>query len=188
MTRFHWWFVLMIFGINSTVLSQLPPSIVSEGTLATSVREVVGDDVAVTWEECPISDALRQQFHRLFDDGEDHFFIGKINTPQRMDVLISRARGKVENFMFAVYFNRETGQIWDVDVLEYREAYGGEIDYRAFRRQFKGKSSTREIVFRRTIRNISGATISARSITKRVREILSFYEFLRNQKDEPTGE
>ncbi|MCB0261140.1 MAG: FMN-binding protein, partial [Calditrichaeota bacterium] len=60
-------------------------------------------------------------------------------------------------------------------VLIYRENYGGEIDYPAFRKQFRGKQRPQELVLGRSIQNISGATISVRSMTLATRDLLSLF-------------
>jgi len=173
-------FLLLLFRGSWAQLSPegIPPSVLTQ-----SLREVAGKSATIQWETLSVEPAAREQFHRLLPDTQS-VYLGKVLGEQQLDVLIARAKGKVEYFVFAVYFRPDTEEIWDVDILEYREAYGGEIDYRAFRRQFRGKKQPKEIVFRRTIRNISGATISARAVTKRVREVLALYRYLKTQRKE----
>jgi Na+-translocating ferredoxin:NAD+ oxidoreductase RnfG subunit len=64
-------------------------------------------------------------------------------------------------------------QLKDVDILAYREAYGGEVAYEAWRKQFRGKGADAPLEVGRDIRNISGATISAHSVTQGVREAVA---------------
>lgn len=61
----------------------------------------------------------------------------------------------------------------DVDVLVYREPYGGEVAYEAWRRQFRGKSATDSLRVGREIRAISGATISVNAVTLGVKRALA---------------
>ena len=61
----------------------------------------------------------------------------------------------------------------DVDVLVYREPYGGEVAYESWRRQFRGKGTGDPLVVGRDIRGISGATISVNSVTDGVRRSLT---------------
>jgi Na+-translocating ferredoxin:NAD+ oxidoreductase RnfG subunit len=61
----------------------------------------------------------------------------------------------------------------DVDILAYREAYGGEVAYDAWRKQFRGKGADAPLEVGRDIRNISGATISTHSVTQGVREAVA---------------
>lgn len=61
----------------------------------------------------------------------------------------------------------------DIDVLVYREPYGGEVAFVAWRRQFRGKSAQDPIQVGRDIRTISGATISVNAVTLGVRRALA---------------
>jgi Na+-translocating ferredoxin:NAD+ oxidoreductase RnfG subunit len=61
----------------------------------------------------------------------------------------------------------------DVDVLVYREPYGGEVAYEPWRKQFRGKTAGAPLVVGKDIRNISGATISSHSVTLGVRQTLA---------------
>src|SRR5881398_1229932 len=61
----------------------------------------------------------------------------------------------------------------DVDILVYREPYGGEVAYEPWRRQFRGKTAADPIAVGRDIRSISGATISVQAVTAGVRRILA---------------
>jgi hypothetical protein len=63
----------------------------------------------------------------------------------------------------------------DIDILVYREAYGGEVAYEPWRRQFRGKSPADSLVVDRQIRGISGATISVNAVTAGVRAALASF-------------
>ena len=61
----------------------------------------------------------------------------------------------------------------DVDILVYREPYGGEVAYEPWRRQFRGKTAGDSLRVGREIRSISGATISVHAVTLGVRRLLA---------------
>jgi Na+-translocating ferredoxin:NAD+ oxidoreductase RnfG subunit len=61
----------------------------------------------------------------------------------------------------------------DIDILVYREPYGGEVAYDAWRKQFRGKGSDAPLEVGRDIRNISGATISSHKVTASVHQALA---------------
>lgn len=61
----------------------------------------------------------------------------------------------------------------DVDILVYREPYGGEVAYEPWRRQFRGKRPGDGLEVGREIRGISGATISVNSVTAGIRRALA---------------
>jgi FMN-binding protein len=66
-----------------------------------------------------------------------------------------------------------TDRLKDVDILVYREPYGGEVAYEPWRRQFRGKSVNDSLRVGREIRSISGATISVHAVTLGVRRMLA---------------
>jgi hypothetical protein len=61
----------------------------------------------------------------------------------------------------------------DLDILVYREPYGGEVAYEPWRRQFRGARATDSLRVGREIRSISGATISVHAVTLGVRRLLA---------------
>ncbi len=62
-----------------------------------------------------------------------------------------------------------TGKVMRVEILQYRESYGGEVREPGWLAQFVGKGSGSDI------RNISGATLSSMHVTEGVRRVLSTY-------------
>lgn len=93
--------------------------------------------------------------------------------------FVDEVVGKTHLITYMVMFSSD-GKIVDMDVLIYRESYGGEIDYKIFRDQFRGKSSTDNLKTGKNIRNISGATISVNSVTRGVQKICSLYSKLKS--------
>ena len=80
--------------------------------------------------------------------------------------------GKEQPITFLVAMD-SADALRDVDILVYREPYGGEVAYEPWRKQFRGKSATAPLVVGKDIRNISGATISSHSVTLGVRQALA---------------
>jgi Na+-translocating ferredoxin:NAD+ oxidoreductase RnfG subunit len=68
------------------------------------------------------------------------------------------------------------GRVRQVEILEYRESYGGEITNRRWLSQFVGKTGQDPLALDQDIRNISGATLSSRHVTEGVKRVLAFYE------------
>ena len=68
------------------------------------------------------------------------------------------------------------GAVKQVEVLEYRESYGGEITNHSWLAQFAGKTSRDPLTLDNDIRNISGATLSSQHVTEGVKRVLAFYE------------
>ena len=67
------------------------------------------------------------------------------------------------------------GRILRVEILQYREFYGGEVRQASWLAQFVGKTSGSALKINGDIRNISGATLSSTHITEGVKRILTAY-------------
>jgi len=67
------------------------------------------------------------------------------------------------------------GRVQRVDILQYREAYGGEVRDRSWLNQFVGKSSASTLQVGVDIRNISGATLSCHHLTEGIKRIVNRY-------------
>ena len=68
-----------------------------------------------------------------------------------------------------------TGRVTRVDILQYRESYGGEVREPGWLAQFVGKTSASRLKVGDDIRNISGATLSSAHVTEGVKRILATY-------------
>jgi hypothetical protein len=67
------------------------------------------------------------------------------------------------------------GHVKRVDILAYRESYGGEVRSPSWLAQFVGKTSASPLKVGGDIRNISGATLSSLHLTEGVKRILAAY-------------
>jgi len=67
------------------------------------------------------------------------------------------------------------GRVHRVDILQYRESYGGEVRQASWLAQFVGKTSASPLAVNGDIRNISGATLSSHHVTEGVKKILGLY-------------
>jgi hypothetical protein len=90
-------------------------------------------------------------------------------------VLIDRVTGKHELITYACGINADDS-IKQIEILEYREVYGGQIRDARWREQFVGKRAGEPLKFDVDIRNISGATLSCRHVTEGVQRLLASYQ------------
>lgn len=86
--------------------------------------------------------------------------------------VVRAVKGKDQPITFLVATDT-ADRLRDIDILVYREPYGGEVAYEAWRRQFRGKSAEDKLEVGRDIRSISGATISVHAVTAGVRRAVS---------------
>jgi Na+-translocating ferredoxin:NAD+ oxidoreductase RnfG subunit len=94
--------------------------------------------------------------------------------------VLSTANSKADFFDYMIVYKPDLS-ILTVQVLVYREDYGGEIGSNRWLKQFIGKSKTEEMKFGHDIQNISGATISARSITSGVQKVTDKINLLKKE-------
>jgi Na+-translocating ferredoxin:NAD+ oxidoreductase RnfG subunit len=67
------------------------------------------------------------------------------------------------------------GRVMRVEILQYRESYGGEVRETSWLAQFVGKTSSSALKVGGDIRNISGATLSSLHVTEGVKRVLANY-------------
>lgn len=140
-----------LIAVTATAHAQgAPPA-----RLAASVARVFGAGAHITHLRADSSDVLRVS---------------------RGDSLLGFAvvrdvTGKEQPITFLVAID-PADRLKDVDILVYREPYGGEVAYESWRRQFRGRDTTAALTPGRDIRGISGATISVNAVTLGVRQAL----------------
>lgn len=90
-------------------------------------------------------------------------------------VFVDRVIGKHDFITFAMGIDA-SGAIRQVEILEYREAYGYEVRDAAWRKQFVGKTAASHLKMNDDIANVSGATLSCSHVTDAVRKLLALYD------------
>lgn len=91
--------------------------------------------------------------------------------------LVDNVIGKHDAITFALGLDTQ-GSIQGLEILNYRENYGGEVRFPGWRGQFKGKRPSDLSGLGTSIRNISGATLSCSHLTEAVKRLLAWYEIL----------
>ena len=89
--------------------------------------------------------------------------------------LVDEVYGKHEFITYSVALD-PTGSVSRIEILDYRETYGGEIRDDKWRAQFYGKHHGAALKLDQDIANISGATLSCRHVTDGVKRLLAFYD------------
>ena len=93
-------------------------------------------------------------------------------------VIIDRVLGKHEFITYAIGVD-QNGKVKQIEILEYKETYGGEINRAEWRKQFYGKDKSAKLKLTDDIQNISGATLSCKHVTDGVRRVLVMHEFIK---------
>ena len=89
--------------------------------------------------------------------------------------IVDEVVGKHEFITYAVGLTSD-GAVKQIEIMDYRETYGGQIRDEKWRAQFVDKTVRSTLKLDTDIKNISGATLSCRHITDGVNRLLAFYE------------
>ncbi|WP_298254639.1 FMN-binding protein [Bradyrhizobium sp.] len=88
--------------------------------------------------------------------------------------IFDRVVGKHLYIDYAVALT-PAGAVHKVEILQYRESYGGEVRSPSWLAQFVGKTNASPLKINGDIRNIAGATLSSTHVTEGVKRILAVY-------------
>ncbi|PQJ73217.1 FMN-binding protein [Polaribacter butkevichii] len=113
--------------------------------------------------------------------GGDHLF--KIESDSQLVgyAFVDTAASKTDQFDYLILLDKNL-IIAKTKVLVYREDYGGEIGSKRWLKQFIGKTFSDKLQYEKDIIPISGATISALSMTKAVNSFLLDLDILHDNK------
>lgn len=124
------------------------------------------------------SETITKQLPSTF--GADNFFEIKTDAKQIGYAYVSKAPSKTAQFDYLILLD-ENLEVKNAKVLIYREEYGGEIGSRRWLKQFVGKTPQDELKYQENIIAISGATISVRSMTNAVNDLLQSLKILQEK-------
>ena len=85
--------------------------------------------------------------------------------------ITDRVVGKHQYITYAIGITAN-GAVKQIEIMEYGESYGYEVRNADWRAQFVGKTANSPLQLNDDIKNISGATLSAKHITDGVKRLL----------------
>ena len=125
-----------------------------------------------------ISSEIRKNLSSKFE--EDNLFKIEVNNILLGYAYVSQAPSKTALFDYLVLLDKDL-IILKTKVLSYREEYGGEIGSKRWLKQFEGKKVDDELKYGDNIVAISGATISVRSMTNAMNNLLKSLKILQSK-------
>ena len=119
----------------------------------------------------PQKTAIEQRIKWRFPEVQFECFIGE--TKGKVDgwALVQHTIGKHKPMSYMVGVDSD-GEVSNVEVLVYRESRGSEVRTKRFNFQYQGKDVRDPIRINRDIINISGATMSVRSMSAGIKRVL----------------
>jgi hypothetical protein len=114
---------------------------------------------------------IEQRIGWKFPEQEFELYIGQ--TGDKIDgyAVLHNTIGKYKHMTYMVGIDA-TGSCTDVELLVFRDAKGSEVGRKRFNSQYDGKTVTDPIRINKDIINISGATMSVRSMSAGVKRAL----------------
>jgi hypothetical protein len=134
----------------------------------------------------PKSERVRRELLRLTPDKksqiedrigwkfpEDSFevYIGETGTQVDGYALVQNTIGKHKAMTYMVGIDQK-GRVSDIELLVFRESRGSEIRQKRFNTQYEGKTVLDPVRINKDIINISGATMSVRSMSAGIKRVL----------------
>ncbi|MEW6542602.1 MAG: FMN-binding protein [Nitrospirota bacterium] len=106
-----------------------------------------------------------------FPEEEFEIYIGE--TGARVDgyAMVSNTIGKYKHMTYMVGTDN-TGEVTNVELMVFRDARGSEVGRKRFNYQYEGKTVLDPLRLNKDIINISGATMSVRSMSAGVKRVL----------------
>jgi hypothetical protein len=116
-------------------------------------------------------DVIEQRIGWKFPEESFELYIGE--TGDKIDgyAMVNNTIGKHKHMTYMVGIDNR-GACTDVELLVFREAKGSEVRRKRFNAQYEGKTVFDPIRINKDIINISGATMSVRSISAGVKRVL----------------
>ena len=148
-------------------------------TLEQAPRSVFPEADVFERKDIPVTPALGRRLRALVAPAKptiwEPFYISFIAKKEQRVIgyaVICEEIGKHRPITFIAAITPE-GKVRDVAIMAYRESQGGEVQRRGFLAQFQGKNLKNPIMPHQDIRNISGATLSVRALSRGVRKALA---------------
>ncbi|MDH7605195.1 MAG: FMN-binding protein [Melioribacter sp.] len=105
---------------------------------------------------------------KIFDDGK---LIGI--------AMLDNVLGKSLPITFIVIFDSE-GRILTAEIVKYRESYGNAVQEKSWLNQFNGKDVNHQFKVGKDVSSISGATISANSVTTGIKKLSILFSLIKD--------
>jgi len=151
--------------------------------LPKSAQKKIDKTITALWQDKVITKTpvhLNTTQKTNFKINDKELFYLKNNQQLMGYLYLAKANSRSDKIDFMVVFKPDLS-ILTVQILVYREEYGGEVGSKRWLKQFNNKTNGKEMKFGYDVQNISGATISARSMTQAVNQISKNIVVLKKQ-------
>lgn len=170
---------MLLCGVIIVSTTAMPAMAVRYLTKEEALRVALPKAQTVRAEQVQLTPDQRQRVRNKVDQPIDDdtfiFHVGKRNDQIDGYAYITDKKGRHRPITFVVGLKPDC-RVRDVAIMIYREPRGYEVKAKRFLRQYHNKTIDDSIEVNRDIKNISGATISAHSVSAGVREAVAICE------------
>lgn len=146
-----------------------------------NIKSLLGSDVKLEFKKFIMSPDIKRKAEGIARQKffGDFVYIWKIYTDGKLShtAILDNVTGKTMPITFMAIFDTG-GKIINCTIVEYREQYGGGVASDRWLNQFKGKNWESDYEIGRGIDSISGATISARSVTAGIHKLSILFKLI----------
>jgi Na+-translocating ferredoxin:NAD+ oxidoreductase RnfG subunit len=170
---------MLLCGVMIVSTTAMPAMAVRYLTKEEALRVAMPKAQTIRTEPVQLTPDQRQRVHNKVDhpihDDTFIFHVGKHNDQIDGYAYITDKKGRHRPITFVVGLKPDCS-VREVAIMIYREPRGYEVKAKRFLRQYHNKTIDDPIEVNRDIKNISGATISAHSVSAGVREAVAICE------------
>ena len=139
-----------------------------------AIESFYNDDIEIINKTFKISKKIKSKIQnevkqKFFRD-QIYYWTIKKDGINKGYALLDNSKGKSMPITFLAIFNSNK-EIENVSIIKYREPYGGEIRNSNWLKQFINYSDSSNYKIGKGIDNISGATISVKSVSKGIHKL-----------------
>ncbi len=174
MSRHAFWIVPAAIALTLTV----PAGAVELVSLSDAQKAAFPSATEFVSADIVFDDAQKEGIRKLSGQevrtGGEQVWRAQANDTPLGYFFLDYVIGKHLQIDYAVALSPD-GRVLRVEILNYRESYGGEVAGADWLAQFKGKTIADPFQLNADILNISGATLSSRHIAEGVKRVLATF-------------
>lgn len=151
------------------------------------IKQACGAEVSFSQSKYIIPNDVRKQIEKesqqkFFRNELNYWKIYKLNKLTHV-AFLDNVYGKALPITILVVLDLQ-GKVTHTSIIKYREQYGGGVSNEYWLKQFLGLDSNSDFKIGKEIQGLSGATISANSVSKGIKKITLLFKL---RKDEFTN-
>ncbi len=146
------------------------------------IRGTLGEEIELTFKKLPLDKTKRVQIEKNTRQKffRNDVYVWKIEADGAVTgyAILDNVLGKAQPITFLVVFD-PMGVVVSSCIVKYRESHGGQVKSARWQKQFVGKSSASGFKVGRDVDGISGATISANSVSRGISKLCALFPYVK---------